>query len=175
MKLFMHGLNGNGNILRERLTKIAKADDPLSMREEVGLMSSVMMDRTKKYAEALEADAENGGHDVGGKVTLAGALLSEHAKSLIEAKEKVAKTEVIRDEHITREMVLIWARQICDAAFRLFGDTDKAHAFVAEVNGSILGTNTSRDISEDDIHELMMSTVPAIDVDSAFIEKDDIS
>jgi hypothetical protein len=140
------------------------------MREELGLISSVMMDRTERYAKALEADADSGGGDVGGKVTLAGALMTEHAKVLLDAKEKITKTETLRDEHITREAVLIWARQICDAAFRVFGEADKTNQFVAEINSSILGTNTSQDINENEIFELMVNSVPAIDVDSAFVE-----
>jgi hypothetical protein len=171
MKLFVSGLNGNAQILRDRLKVIDQGEDLLSMREELGLLSSVMMDRTKSYASTLEADEKEGGNDKHRKVMLAGAILTEHANTLIAAKEKTVKAEAVRSESITRDAVLVWARQICDAAFRLFGETETTHAFVAEINGAILGTNTSRDINEEDIVKVMANTVPAIDVDSAFLEE----
>lgn len=160
--LYTQDLNGKGEILKQRLEKFAKTDDILSCREEVILQQSVLQDRVEEYAAAIESG------DKGAKAGW-GNLVSEEASKIISSKERMAKIEQWRAQHITRETLFMLVRNIADMLYQNFAVneewTEKVADIVNSIESGVLGTSTG-EVSEAELFAEMVQTVPMIEVDS---------
>jgi len=159
--VYTQNLNGNGAILKQRLDKYMKVEDLLSCRDELLLQQSVLEDRVEEYASALESgDA--------GKKAAWGSIVSEGAKNVIDSKEKMAKIEQWRAQHITRETLFMMVRNIADLLYETFAideaSTEKVADIVSSIEAGVLGTSTN-DVSESELFSEMLNTVPLLTVE----------
>jgi len=145
-----------GSVLAQRLEEYENVEDTLSCREELFLQQSVLQDKTEEYADALESGDKQ-------KKVIWGSLVSSQAKEVISSKEKMAKIEQGRSQHITRETLYIWVKSIGEMLFNAFpNEQGKVMELVAEIEGSVLGTH-STEVSEKELWSEMVTSVPLLE------------
>ncbi len=155
--LYTQNLNGNGEILRQRVKRFSSVEDRLSCVDELDLQQSVLQDQAESYANALTEDDQV-------KKAAWGKLLSNGIKDTTGLKERMVKMETLRNESISREMVFIWVKNISELLYQSFPDDPaKITAVVEQIEASVLGTSTSRDVTENDLFREMITSVPLLE------------
>lgn len=165
--VYTQNLNGNGQILCQRLDKYAKIEDVLSCRDELFLQQSVLEDTVGEYAKALESGKKS-------EKAAYGALVQDRAKEVIASKEKMAKIEQWRAQHITRETLFMLVRNIADLLWETFDSddkrlndrsfrADKVAEIIESIESGVLGT-TTKEVTEQELFAEMVNTVPALEL-----------
>lgn len=157
--VYTQNLNGNGEILCQRLSKYVKVEDVLSCRDELFLQQSVLEDRVEEYAVALQSGES-------AKKIAIGSIVNDGAKAVIDTKEKMAKIEQWRSQHITKEVLFMLVRNIADMLYDQFAiddeSTEKVASVVSAIEQGVLGTG-SKEVTEEELFAEMVSTVPALE------------
>ena len=146
-----------GEILSNRIGKYAKVEDLLSCRDELFIQQSNLEDNTSLYADALDSQDT-------GKTLLYGEVAAKKAQEIINSKEKMAKIDQWRAQHITRETLFMLVRNIADMIYDTFGDCERVAELVATIEASVLGTTTN-EVSEHELFAEMIETVPLLECD----------
>ena len=159
ISVYTQALNGNGEVLNSRIKRYNSIEDVLSCRDELNLQQSVLEDRVEEYAKALDSG------DTAKKAAW-GSIVQEGAKEVINSKEKMAKIEQWRAQHITRETLFMIVRNIADLLYQQFAVDEISREKVAEVVASIeagaLGLSTN-DVSEKDLFAEAFNSVPLLE------------
>jgi hypothetical protein len=157
--VYTQNLNGNGAILKQRIDKYFKVEDLLSCRDELFLQQSVLEDRVEEYADALESGDK-------GKKAAWGEIVSNGAREVINSKEKMAKIDQWRAQHITRETLFMIVRNIADLLYETFAiddaSTEKVADIVSSIEAGVLGVST-KEVSESELWSEMVNTVPLLE------------
>ena len=144
-----------GEVLSNRIGKYAKVEDLLSCRDELFIQQSNLEDNTSLYADALDSQDT-------GKTLLYGEVAAKKAQEIINSKEKMAKIDQWRAQHITRETLFMLVRNIADMIYDTFGDCERVAELVATIEASVLGTTTN-EVSESELFAEMIETVPLLE------------
>jgi len=152
-----------GEILSQRIDSYLSADDMLSCRDELVLQQSVLEDRVEEYSTALQSGER-------GNKAAWGSLVNEGAKEVIASKEKMAKIDQWRAQHITRETLFMMVRSIADMLYQTFAvdesSTEKVADMVASIEAAVLGTSTN-EVTEGDLFNELFQSVPQLEYDES--------
>ena len=155
--LYVQDLNGNGEILKQRLKSFASVEDRLDCQDELDLQQSVLQDQAESYAEALETKDPL-------KKTAWGKILSGGVKDVVATKERMVKMNVLRAESISRETIFVWVKNIAELLYTSFPENEeKITKVVEQIEQSVLGTSQSADVTENDLFKEMMMSVPVLE------------
>jgi len=160
--LYTQNLNGSKNAIDRSLDQfMTGSHDALRAREELALTKCVLADRVGVYAAAKDISNSQ-------SALIAGDMMADCAEKVIGLIEKVSKIEQSQSETVTREQLLVLARQIRDMLFQkaeqAIGTTIDIMEFTGEaVNGIevMIGIgNVDSQMQEKELLACMHGSIP---------------
>jgi len=147
-----------GPKLRQRLESWNDIDDMLDLRQELAMLRSVATDLIHMYAIAVE--------DKPGSVLITGQLVTKAMNQVRDMCSVISRIEATRDNLVTRDTLSVIARQLTQAAYDTFGADERTDAFLLRLSEVFFDPTTATQVSPERLVELMLDSVPALDVTS---------
>lgn len=142
-----------GPVLQKRFDSFVGSGDMLDLYDELALLRSTAMDAVSIYSAAIEsADPA--------AALQAGQFVSAAMQNVAKMVESIAKLEVMRGNIITKDALNVIARQITQASFEAFGDSDpRVQVFLSSLENIIEDPTAVKRVSPDRLLEMMVGTV----------------